>query len=138
MTIEEAVWQVLTGDAAVRDLAGDRVYPLGAEQGADLPYLVYERAAQRWLRSLTRRVNLSAYSMHLEAWADSPAAARRLYDAAFDALVDYRGTLDSGAIDVRTVLADDSAESQEPPVLADERGLFSVSLDVVIHYRKGA
>lgn len=47
MSFKNQVYSVLKNNAAVAAICGDRIYPVGAEQGQPLPYVVYQTIASR-------------------------------------------------------------------------------------------
>lgn len=134
MTLEEAIYGKLTGDAAVTALLGTRVYPGQAPQSSNLPVLVYQRASQKKLVTLTGVINLNRYGMRLDLWAADYATCNGLYNAVRDCLVGFRGTLGSGQVDVRGVFEESGDDAAESPIHAEEGGLFRAGLDLDIWY----
>lgn len=134
MTLEEAIFGRLTADVGVSALLGTRAYPGQAPQSSTLPVLVYQQASQKKLTTLTGVINLNQYGLRLDLWAADYAGCKALYNAVRDCLVGFRGTLGSGAVDVRGVFEESGDDQAESPIHAEENGLYRAGLDLNIWY----
>lgn len=72
MAAEEAIY------TALRSLVGDRCYPEMAAQGAELPYIVYNRVSAARENTLNKSVALSNPQIEIGCYAATLAAARTL------------------------------------------------------------
>lgn len=133
MQIEEAVHRYVVADPVVQHLCAGRVYPGQAPQSSELPVVVYGQASQQKLQTLAGVINLNAYSMTLELWAETFAQAKALYHALRDRLVGYRGEL-AGDVTVCGIFEDGGDDGAEPPAHDEETGLYAASLSLTIHY----
>lgn len=134
MQIEEAIFAKLTTDAAVSALVSTRVYPGQAPQSSALPLIVYQQAAQQKLQTLTGVINLNSHTMSLDMWGESYAAVKALYHAVRNCLVGFRGELSGGQVDVRGIFEESGDDGAEPPVHAEEEGLYRAGLELNIWY----
>lgn len=133
--IESAVYTAVIADAGLTAAIGSRLYPAVAPADADLPLAVYLGTGDRELLSVRGGVVLRGWAVHLDVFAAGYAAAKSAaaaIEAAFRAL---RGqAIGSGAYKVRSVRRETRDDSHLPPVHADERGTFSVGVDLVVWY----
>ena len=127
MSVERALYALLTGDAGVSALIGARLYPVIAPLGTAAPYATYQRISARRVRSLTQRSGLSFARIQVDALATTYAGARGLADAIRTTLDGYRGTAGGIAIESATLQSDqDIYEGEaEPP-------LYRVSQDYML------
>ena len=134
MSVESAIVALLTADVTLAALVGTRVYPLMAPGDADLPLLVYQEVAETPVRSLTRRLALTAWRVRFDAFAESYSSAKAVKNALLDVLDGYEGT--TGGMVIRGVFRDDSNDAHDPPAHADERGYFSAGIDLAVWYER--
>lgn len=134
MEIEQALYAHLTAAPALAALVGTRVYPDQAEEGATLPYLVYEQAEQERLRTLTGHVSLARWGMHLEIVAVSKSSAKAVRNAVLASLEDFRGTLGTGTLQAAGAFVEGEESGAEPPQHAEGQGEYRWGLDLSIWF----
>lgn len=81
MGIEGALRAVVLADAAAAALIGERFFPFGGRQGAEAPYVTYQRATTLTHPHLSGPSNLDAPLFQLNAIADEYPQASELADA---------------------------------------------------------
>lgn len=91
MTLEEAVYTRLAGDAAVAALVGTRVYPILAPQAGALPYVVFARAETENLADLGGRGTHDRVQLSVQCFAADVETARALATAAQTCLDEWYG-----------------------------------------------
>jgi hypothetical protein len=142
--IEQAVYNRLRSDSNVSALVGDRIYPGQAPQSSVFPLLVYDTANRKTMRTLTGVVNLNSWSMHLDVWGTDYASVKNTLIAvqgdpeSNTGLNGFRGSLESGQIQVRGIFMDDADESAESPIHAEENGLFRAGMNLSIWWGHGS
>lgn len=131
--IESAVYAAVIVDAGLTAAIGSRLYPAVAPADADLPLAVYLGTGDRELLSVKGGVVLRGWAVHLDVFAAGYAAAKSAAAAIEAAFRAIRGQT-IGAYKVRSVRRETRDDSHLPPVHADERGTFSVGVDLVVWY----
>ena len=97
--IEQAIFQLLTGDAAVASIAGTRVYPMERRQGGDLPAVVYRRISNEPIYAMNGPAGFEESRFQFDCWAEPIAGAgafltaRNLGNAVAAVISGYRGTV---------------------------------------------
>lgn len=113
--LDAAIYQRLAGYAPLAARVGTRIYPSRAPDEAQLPYLVYlDMAPLDQAQDLDGKGDLSLVRVQVDAWATTATEAKRLGDAAVEALEDYTGTIAGVAIaDVKLIGGFDDYEGGE-------------------------
>lgn len=138
MEIEQAVYGKLSNTPDVVGTLGTRVYPGQAPEGGEMPYAVYHRASQQYMMALARRLATNRYTMHIDVWGEDYASTERAYHAIRDALAGFRGTLGGDQVTVLGVFDEGGDGGAEPPVHAEESGLYRAGIDLTLVYQRGA
>ncbi len=128
MTIEAAIFELVSGKAAVAALVGTRVYPGKAPQGVTRPYVVYSQISLSPVQSLDGWNELENGRWQFDCWDDLSTTAKTLARAVMAALKVTRVHADDQEV---TALLLDSRDLHEP----DTR-LFRVSVDFSIWNRQ--
>lgn len=131
--IEKAIYAHVVADPAFTALAGARFYPGQAPQSSPLPVAIYGQADRKQLQTMTGVVNLNAYSMGIDVFAEDYAAAKALLQALRARLVGFSGELSAG-VTVRGIFEEGGDDGALAPVHAEESGLYTASLQLAIHY----
>jgi hypothetical protein len=92
MTIEQAIYAILAGNAGVHAIAADRISPSSRLQGTALPAVVYQVQAIEPIRGLGGPAGLSSATIEATAIADTYAAAKSLLQAVITAVNGAAGT----------------------------------------------
>lgn len=82
MTLEQAVYEALSGHAPLADLVGTAIYPVEATQGAPLPRIVFARQETENIGHLGGRGTHDRVQISVLCYADDPAEARQVAAAA--------------------------------------------------------
>lgn len=101
--VEEGLFALLTGTAAVGAIVGDKVYPIEVPQGARPPWVVYFRVSGPRVRSLDGPSGLAQPRFQVECQGATADQARGLANAVRRALDGYRGTVTTTASPADTV-----------------------------------
>jgi hypothetical protein len=117
VTPEQAVFEHLAGDSAVRALAGDRLYPERLPQKATFPALTYTRISN--LTSLTQDgpTGSERPRVEIDAWAETYGAAVTLAEAVKSALHGRAWTASDGTVVELVELDTDRDDPVPDPVL---------------------
>ena len=100
--IEEALVALLETDAAVAALVDDRIYPIVAPAGVDLPAIVYQRISGPRAETMAGPSGLAWPRFQFGCIGGSFSEAVSVADAVRQALDGYRGTV-SGVV-IRGIL----------------------------------
>ena len=95
MSIEAALYTILSSDATVTALVGSRsprIYPLGIPAGKGVPAVVYQQINGMRPTTCDGTLGLCEALFQVTCWDDEIDGARSLADAVRDALDDYSGT----------------------------------------------
>jgi len=92
MTLEEAIYTALSGDAVLAALVGTAIYPVEATQGSPLPRIVFSRQETENLAHLAGRGKHDRVQISVLCYANDPAEARVVAEAARAALEAAVGT----------------------------------------------
>jgi Protein of unknown function (DUF3168) len=146
--IEDAIQQYLAADAGVTPLVGSgsacRIYPQQGLQDTTRPFVCFV-ASDPEQRISVGGVPMNFYfvRMRFDVYADAgdyasaKAVARAIRGgrpAADTGLLGLQGDIAGGGATIRGVFDDGGQDELEPPLLADELGLPSVSVGVRIYY----
>lgn len=85
MSLESAIYSVLTNEAAISALVGSRIYLQQRLIGTELPAITYEVRGNDPIRTLAGASGLSAADVVVTSIAETYAASRSLADATRDA-----------------------------------------------------
>lgn len=130
--IEQAVYTILSGNAGVDALCGDRISPHQRLQGTALPALVYQIDDLEPIRGLSGTVGLTAATLTVTSIDTTYAGARGLAAAVIAALNGATGTYG-------TTVITSIHYSQQTPLDAgigegEEDLPYEVSTQYRIHY----
>lgn len=81
-----SVHPLLTGDAAVASIVGDRVYQTEAPEDAVRPYVVFSLPSSTPLNNLSCAPDMDDQRVQVDCWAQSQSKARELGKAVRNAL----------------------------------------------------
>lgn len=94
MSIETALYQVVTGAAAFTSLAGTRLYGIQMPQDTSYPCAVWQRISTRAYASLVaEKANVGESIFQYDSFGKDYAGAKALADALRQVLEGYRGTV---------------------------------------------
>lgn len=136
MILEEALYHRLRSDPALTALAGGRIYPAQAPPASSAPFVLYGQADRLQTQTLTGTINLNAYQMELDVWAESYAEVKAVMSALRARLVGYSGTITAagGTTTVLGIFEVSGGDGAEQPQHAEGLGLWTASLALAIHY----
>ena len=103
--IETALYYILSENAGVSALAGDRIYPVYMPQSCTMPAIAYQEIASTREYVMSGAIGMVSARYQINCWDDDYAGARDLADAVRIALEDYSGVI-SGVSIYTTFLAD--------------------------------
>ena len=125
MTIEQAVYTKLNESPS---LASGRIYPVVAPQGADFPYIVYEKI------SGVRQQHLDSVSHHarprfrIHTYAKTYAEVKTITNSMRERLDQFRGTVSGVVIKATTI-------ENEVDSFEEDNRIYHTALDFFIsHY----
>lgn len=130
MALAETLIGIFTSDAPTSAIAGDRVFPSAAPDGAARPYLVISQTeAQQLQVDGQMAAGWTPSQIEVAACADYYQAASNLADAAYAALAD---AAESGTGDIAAV---EFTGRYDAPNLDDAQTLFAVVQTFMVTYR---
>ena len=122
MSLESKLYTLLSADAGVTALVALRTYPLVAPQGAEMPFIVYNRISSGRQYSLTGYSNLENPRMQVDCYGTTYSEAKALSEAVITAL---RGATTFGT------------EQDDPRESFEEDETFRISIDFSIWNQEG-
>lgn len=126
--LEEAVYAILTEDAAVGALVGTRVYPQVIPQDVALPAVAYSRISTRRVKKRERR-ELARARVQVNAEASSYAGAKTLAAAVV-------GALDAVQRTIAGVQVQGSWPEGEGDEYGTTDGIYGVRQDFMFWFRE--
>jgi hypothetical protein len=130
LSLETAIYSILSGDTAVAALVGTRIFPVVLEQGSTFPSLAYTRIDTPTEKTFADSHGLPHPRIQVECYAEGPADCHALADAATDAMAGYRGTL--GDVTIQGVLVLDAGRD----TWQDNPPLYRRDIDFEIWYEE--
>ena len=127
MSAHEAIYTRLSGNAAVRAIVDDRIYPARTPQDTTLPKIVFTTISQGRAPNTAGASGVTNPRIQIDCWADSNAGADALADAVRLALDGYRGTVAS--VQIRSCFLDAQRDAIVEPRDGGEQRIFGRSLD---------
>lgn len=124
MSLESTLYSTMTADLGITTLVSTRIYPLRAPQPVTRPYITYQRITTNPVSSLNGNMYTVKATIQIDAWADSYATARDIYDA-------VKAYLMSDPAGIAAALLIDSRDFYE-----QETRLYRASLDASIIYHE--
>ena len=118
MTLEDTLYDLLSGTAAITTLVSDRIYEMRRDQGSGLPALVYWRVSGPRVHSHDGASGLAHPRFQVDCWATTPSGANALAEAVRTAVDAYS----TGDIKVAFLVNEQAAYE-------DETGEFFKILD---------
>jgi len=111
-SLEESLVDILTGDATLAGLVGDRIEPAPYRRGT-LPGIGYLRVSTMRVHAHSGAVGLIRTWMQFDVWAATAASAQAVAQALHGALEHYRGTVAGVRIDAALSLNDRAIPAPE-------------------------
>lgn len=136
MTIEEAIFHLVSNDAGVTALLGSgtacRVYPKKLPQTPTLPAVVYHRIDTPREHSQQGASELAHPRFQFDCWAETRSGAKAVADAVRLALDGFQGSMGSApGIDVSGAFAEDESDEYD-----DDVKQFMSRLDVIVWHEE--
>ena len=131
MSIEAALFTIVTGDVAIAALIGDRMVPV-IKSGDTYPLVRFQKIDGRRDRTLSGPNGLALPRFQLDSWATTYDAARDLADKLRLVLDGYDGTV--GGVRLLSVVIEDERDLHEAvqPVGEGVPRLFGRSQDYTV------
>ena len=125
MTAEQALFELLTHDAGVSAIVGDRVYPVRLPDEVVLPAMVYAKVSCIRYASHGGPSKLASSRFQLDCYSADYLEAKRLALAAVVALHGKKGG------DIQAAFNDNETDG-----FSADDGVFRVTADILIWHRE--
>jgi hypothetical protein len=135
--IEQALYSVLSGAAAVAAIVGTRIEPTNSQQASTLPRIVYERTAAEYEQTLLGSSSgLCRATYDFDCIASTYSGVKTLAAAVRSALDRYKGNQTGSGYDetIYRVMLDDDTDEFEPPRDGSDRGDYVVRMTFEVWY----
>jgi len=109
MSIEAAVYHILTNTAGVTAIVGTKIYPIGMPPGKTVPAIVYQQISSVNLTTCDGEGDLRDDRVQIACWDDDPDGARTLGEAVRKAMASASGS--HGGITVRYCIIEDEGDT---------------------------
>lgn len=131
MSLEAAVFSILSAATGVGAVAGDRIYPNALPQGVTYPAIRYQRISTARRYAIDAKQETAMSRLQIDCYATTLAEALSLADAARAALDFYTGTAGGTSID-RIYTEGERADYEDDPEPAVHRQM----LEFMVHYEE--
>ena len=126
--MKKALFDFLNADVPITALVGDRIFPIQAPTGADLPRVTITRITNGHEHHLLGAAGLSQAVYQIDSWGRNSSEVTSVAEAIRTALDGFIDKL-MGAVNVRGAFLESETDSIEPPVDASQDAIFRVSQD---------
>jgi hypothetical protein len=124
---------LLSGEATISAICGNRVYVQRAPQKATFPHLIITQMGSEENGTLDGGSGqLRFLDFDIDCKAKSSVQSESLANAVRTFIDDYTGA--AGTFTIGAVLLNDESDDYEPPQDGSDVGVFIVTLDVTIHF----
>ena len=136
-TIEEAIYAILSNDAATAALVSDRIVPIIQRDGVATPFLTYEIDSSTIDHDLSGPSLLNSKNIRIIAYDETYAMTRALERVVQGALDGFKGDVTVGldTVDIRNINWEDSQDAHYSAVDGGDVGVHSVELVYQVYYR---
>ena len=135
--VERAVRQILQDDADVFALVGARVDPGKAEQGAAMPYLVYQMVSNQHYEQLSGSAGLANALIQINGFSTSKSEVLDLREKVRLALQGRdpgNVTVGADTFDVRSIHLDGDRDINVDPRDGSDAAIYGFSMDFRVGY----
>lgn len=138
-TIEQAIYTLLSGDAALTAIVGTRIYPLRAPQSGTYPLLVYQQIASQKVDSMQGGSGLDLSLWQFTCWGPDYLVAKQAIEALRILLQGYRGTVTvpaAGTVDIEGAFVEATRDDWDDGGAPDsgESPMFGAQVDYQINF----
>ena len=133
MTIEEALYTHLSGNAGLSALVSNRIYPMIMPQDVALPAVTYQKISGERMHTLQTDPGVASPRFQFNCWGSSYSSAKAVAVKVKDALKDFTGTLGGagGVTVLRVVGPEDELDDYDA-----ETETFRTILDFFIWHQE--
>lgn len=108
MAVERAIFTIMSGDATVGGLAGDRIYPNYVPQDTAMPAVTYQQISGPRDNTLDGPSGLVNSRFQLNSWAATYAECDELTEAVRKAMSGFSGTV--GSLIIQVIQVEDEGD----------------------------
>ena len=128
MSAEKAILNILTNDAGVTALVGQRVRPIIEHQKQALPYVTYQAIATDHVETMDGSAGLAMRSLQINCYSSTALEAEAIIEAVRVALQGKKGTY-NGVVVGGIINADGPRDLPQSPNAAKETMVYAKSVD---------
>lgn len=132
MTINEALYSMVTGNAAIRAVIGTRFTPALALDGEKFPAAIYQRISGRHVESMGGSSGLCFARYQITALATTYKVASELGELFRVALQGYAGTV--SGLEIQGITWEGDGELLDASADLESARLYGFRNDFMIHY----
>lgn len=125
----KGIYNLLTTDAGVSALVGNRVFPAVMEQGVTMPAICYTIISAGRISALIQDTDLVETLVQVDCYSETYPQARDVHQAVRAAMQRYQGT-NAG------IVIDDVVVEDERDIREEETKLFRTSVDYLFTFRE--
>lgn len=130
MSIEEAIFKLLTTEAPIAGVVGTRVYPLQLPQNSTLPAITYMVTSGDPTHCMGEDSGVAAVCFQLDIWTESYADALDVFRRLKDAIDMYAGTV--AGVDIQNLAVTNWMDVDDPEPM--EPKIYHRSIDIDVDY----
>ena len=109
MSVEAAVYDILSNTVGVTNIVGDRIYPIGMPPGKAVPAIIYQQISSVNITTCDGEGDVRDDRIQITCWDDDPDGARTLSEAVRKAMASASGS--HGSITVRYCIIEDEGDT---------------------------
>ena len=130
MTVEAAVYSILSSDSAVDTLVDGRVYPKRLPQSPTLPAVTYFRVGAQRSSVMGNDTGIVRKRIQVSSWGKTYAAVNELAEAVRNAMQRKRGTF--AGVEIIDIFVDGDASE----MFEDDVEIYQAPTDYEVIYRE--
>ena len=132
MTVEAAVFDLLSSDAGVSGVVSNRIYPVKLPQDPTYPAITYFRVSALRHSAMGNDTGIVEKRVQISSWAELYADANNLAERVRDAMQRTRGTF--AGVEILDIFM----EGDGPEIWEDAVGAYQAITDCNVIYRESA
>ncbi len=114
MSVENAIYGLLSGDSDIVASVGPRIYPAQRPEGAATPYIVYRRNSAEHVRHMQGSGGLARTSYELSAWSTGYDQAFAIGEYVRLVADNYHGTPAGSTTFINRIFLESDSDDFEP------------------------
>lgn len=133
-TPEQGIYSLLSTGTPTNTV-GARIYPVVAEQGAQMPYIVYQRITTEAVQQVNGPLGEARATIQINAYGENYSELRTVSNDVRATLHGYAGTPSTNSVKIQRIYWENESDDHEPPESGGQVGVFEVRQDFAVWYQ---